>query len=84
MDMLFHSLTSENALTSTAAVECIQELAKFLGPSILRGRVELYNPRYYYMLVIMIVIISSKIVLKYIWACHFGGNVPINIPTSFV
>jgi hypothetical protein len=45
MDPIFHSLTSENALTSTAAVECVQELAKFLGPSILRGRVELYSPR---------------------------------------
>ncbi|CAB3990045.1 Leishmanolysin-like peptidase, partial [Paramuricea clavata] len=46
MDPIFHSLTSENALTSTAAVECVQELAKFIGPSILRGRVELYNPSY--------------------------------------
>ena len=46
LDPVFHSLTSENALTSTAAGECIQELAKFLGPSILRGRVELYNSSY--------------------------------------
>lgn len=35
----------ENALTSSAASQCLTQLSQFLGPNILRGRVEEYNPR---------------------------------------
>lgn len=45
-DTIFYSLSCDNALTSSAAAHCISELGKFLGPSILRGRIEQYNPRY--------------------------------------
>ncbi|KAH3854922.1 hypothetical protein DPMN_097483 [Dreissena polymorpha] len=45
-DAIFASLDSENSLTSAAASNCLAELANFLGPSILRGRIEQYNPRY--------------------------------------
>ncbi|WAR18431.1 hypothetical protein MAR_000269 [Mya arenaria] len=45
-DAIFTSLGCDNALTSTAAHNCLSELAKFLGPSILKGRIEQYNPRY--------------------------------------
>ncbi|XP_052269389.1 uncharacterized protein LOC127870865 isoform X3 [Dreissena polymorpha] len=44
-DAIFASLDSENSLTSAAASNCLAELANFLGPSILRGRIEQYNPR---------------------------------------
>ncbi|KAK2561519.1 hypothetical protein P5673_015491 [Acropora cervicornis] len=40
------SQKSDNALTSAAASECLSQLSKMLGPSILRGRVEMHNPRY--------------------------------------
>ena len=36
---------SDNALTSTAASECLSQLSSLLGPSILRGRIEMHNPR---------------------------------------
>lgn len=36
---------SDNALTSTAASECLSQFSTLLGPSILRGRIEMYNPR---------------------------------------
>ena len=36
----------DNALTSSAASQCLNQLSSLLGPSILRGRVEQYNPRY--------------------------------------
>ncbi|XP_071081412.1 uncharacterized protein [Haliotis cracherodii] len=46
MDSLFYSLSCDNILTSTAASQCLSQLSAFLGPSILRGRVEQHNPRY--------------------------------------
>ena len=45
-DSLFYSLESENALTASAASQCLNQLSQFLGPNILRGRVEEYNPSY--------------------------------------
>ncbi|KAK3597150.1 hypothetical protein CHS0354_038078 [Potamilus streckersoni] len=45
-DAIFDSLVCDNALTSAAANNCITELSKLLGPSILRGRLEQFNPRY--------------------------------------
>ncbi|KAG0725181.1 hypothetical protein GWK47_039084 [Chionoecetes opilio] len=36
----------ENALTSSAASQCLSQLAQLLGPNILRGRVEEHNPSY--------------------------------------
>ena len=35
----------DNALTSTAANQCLEQLSVLLGPNIFRGRVEQYNPR---------------------------------------
>lgn len=46
IDTIFFSLKSDNALTSAAASECLLQLSKMLGPSILRGRVEMHNPSY--------------------------------------
>lgn len=43
-----HSLpvqSCDNALTSTAASQCLDALGNFLGPNILRGRIEQYNPQ---------------------------------------
>lgn len=37
--------TCDNALTASAASQCLNQLSAFLGPSILRGRVEQFNPR---------------------------------------
>ncbi|KAJ8309492.1 hypothetical protein KUTeg_014366 [Tegillarca granosa] len=34
----------DNALTSSAASQCLNQLSGFLGPNILKGRVEQYNP----------------------------------------
>lgn len=45
-EMIFFSLTCENALTRTAAEECLRDLSQALGPNILKGRVEQYNPSY--------------------------------------
>lgn len=36
----------ENALTSSAASQCLSHIAAFLGPNILRARVQNYNPGY--------------------------------------
>ncbi len=44
--IILFSQKSDNALTSTAASECLSQFSTLLGPSILRGRVEMYNPRY--------------------------------------
>ena len=41
---LFYSFDSEVALTSAAASKAIVFLAGFLGPGILKGRVEMYDP----------------------------------------
>lgn len=43
---IFYSLNSENALTSSAASQCLNQLSSLLGPSILRARVEQWDPRY--------------------------------------
>ena len=44
---VFSSITQkcDNALTSTAASECLSQFSTLLGPSILRGRIEMHNPR---------------------------------------
>lgn len=46
LDSIFYSLSCENALTSSAASQCLNQLSSLLGPSILRARVEQWNPRY--------------------------------------
>ncbi|KAK6182480.1 hypothetical protein SNE40_010161 [Patella caerulea] len=46
LDSLFQSLRSDNILTANAANECLNQLSNFIGPSIFRGRVELYNSKY--------------------------------------
>ncbi|XP_078673655.1 uncharacterized protein LOC144912352 [Branchiostoma floridae x Branchiostoma belcheri] len=46
LDPIFYSLSSDNQLTHSAAAECLQQLSHFLGPNILRGRVEMHNPNY--------------------------------------
>lgn len=46
LDDIFYSLSSENALTSSAASQCLNQLSSFLGPSILRARVEQHNPQF--------------------------------------
>ena len=47
LDCLFYALDSrEHALASAAATHCLAFLSDFVGPNILRGRVEQYNPRY--------------------------------------
>ncbi|XP_072032350.1 uncharacterized protein [Amphiura filiformis] len=45
-DAIFHALSCDNALCSSAASLCLLELGQFLGPNILKGRVENYNPSY--------------------------------------
>ncbi|KAK2162572.1 hypothetical protein LSH36_96g05027 [Paralvinella palmiformis] len=45
-DAIFYSIRCDNALTQNAANLCLNQLSTLLGPSILRGRVEQYNPRY--------------------------------------
>ncbi|KAJ8045682.1 putative serine/threonine-protein phosphatase PP2A regulatory subunit [Holothuria leucospilota] len=45
-ESIFYSLTCNNALTRAAATDCLSKLATFLGPNILKGRVELYNPHF--------------------------------------
>ncbi|KAH7972884.1 hypothetical protein HPB52_018467 [Rhipicephalus sanguineus] len=42
---IFYSLNCENALTSSAASQCLNQLASLFGPSILRARVEQWNSR---------------------------------------
>lgn len=46
LDSIFYALECENALTSSAASQCLSQLAQLLGPNILRGRVEEHNPSY--------------------------------------
>ncbi|KAH8028197.1 hypothetical protein HPB51_014152 [Rhipicephalus microplus] len=46
LEPIFYSLNCENALTSSAASQCLNQLASLFGPSILRARVEQWNPRY--------------------------------------
>nr|XP_054758807.1 uncharacterized protein LOC129264874 [Lytechinus pictus] len=45
-DPIFEALGCDNALTSTAANQCLDALGNFLGVNILRGRIEQYNPHY--------------------------------------
>lgn len=45
-DIIFYGLENDVQLTSSAAEDCLSQLASFLGPSILRGRIEQYNDRY--------------------------------------
>lgn len=47
LDCLFYALDSQDhALASAAASHCVTFLSEFVGPNILRGRVEQYNPQY--------------------------------------
>eukprot|EP00050_Salpingoeca_kvevrii_P013114 m.26834 g.26834 ORF g.26834 m.26834 type:complete len:692 (-) comp4672_c0_seq1:180-2255(-) len=43
-DSMLYSLKGSHHLSQTAAEGCVQQLSKFLGPSIFQGRVELFNP----------------------------------------
>lgn len=45
-DPIFYALESENALTSSAASQCLNTLSSLIGPSILRAKVQSYNPSY--------------------------------------
>ncbi|CAG0878691.1 unnamed protein product [Darwinula stevensoni] len=45
-DPIFYALGCENALACSAASHCLQQLSQFLGPKVLKGRVENYNPSY--------------------------------------
>ena len=45
-DIIFESVSCESALTKSAAIDCLEFLNRFLGPSILKGRVEQYNPHH--------------------------------------
>ncbi|XP_054710418.1 uncharacterized protein LOC129220102 [Uloborus diversus] len=46
LDDIFYSLTCENILTSTAGSQCLSELSVLLGASILKARIESFNPRF--------------------------------------
>ncbi|XP_064483723.1 uncharacterized protein LOC135396603 [Ornithodoros turicata] len=43
---IFYGLSCENGLTSSAASQCLNQLSGFLGPSILRARVEQWDSKY--------------------------------------
>ena len=44
-EVIFYTAANEdNALAKSAAAECLSKLSKFLGPNILAGRVEQYDP----------------------------------------
>ena len=43
LDGLYHGLQSDMNLLRAASVECLQSLSLFLGPNILRGRIEMTN-----------------------------------------
>jgi len=45
-DLIFYCLESENGLASYSAEQCLQALSTRLGPNILKGRIENYNPKY--------------------------------------
>ena len=42
--IIFYALDSDTQLTSSAAENCLLELSVFVGPGILKGRVEMWNP----------------------------------------
>lgn len=46
IDTIFYAVNCDNRLTADCAVSCVQNLSKFLGAGIFRGRVQLHNPRY--------------------------------------
>ena len=46
LDVIFMCLNSDNNNAKSAAEECLLVLSKVLGPNILRGRVENFNPQY--------------------------------------
>lgn len=46
LDAIFYALECENALTSSAASQCLNQLGTLLGPNILRAKVENHNPSY--------------------------------------
>lgn len=46
LDPIFYALECENALTSSAASQCLNQIGTLLGPSILRAKVERHNPKY--------------------------------------
>ncbi|GFO50483.1 hypothetical protein PoB_007698800, partial [Plakobranchus ocellatus] len=46
LDYIFDALDSEIALTAAAAAQCLIDLSLFLGPGIVRGRIEQYNRMY--------------------------------------
>ena len=43
---VFAALNCDNALTKVAACDCLDGISKFIGPNILRGRIEQYNGSY--------------------------------------
>lgn len=45
-DTIFYALESSNSLASYSAEACLHKIAMVIGPNILRGRIENYNPRY--------------------------------------
>lgn len=45
-DTIFYTLESGNSLASYSAEICLHKIATAIGPNILRGRIENYNPRY--------------------------------------
>lgn len=46
IDPIFQALECENALTSSAASQCLNQLGPIIGPNILRARVSNHNPQY--------------------------------------
>ncbi|KAK7788464.1 hypothetical protein R5R35_012208 [Gryllus longicercus] len=44
LDAIFYALECENALASSAASQCLNQLGTLLGPNILRAKVENHNP----------------------------------------
>ncbi|XP_069690165.1 uncharacterized protein [Periplaneta americana] len=46
LDPIFYALECENALTSSAASQCLNQIGALLGPSILRAKVERHNPKH--------------------------------------
>lgn len=46
MDTIFYAFGSENALARVASEHCLAYLSQWLGPNILRGRVEQVDPKY--------------------------------------
>ncbi|XP_059472766.1 uncharacterized protein LOC132195063 [Neocloeon triangulifer] len=45
-DPIFYALESENALTSSAASQCLNQLSSLIGPGVLRARVEANCPHH--------------------------------------